>query len=268
MAIGRISGSMLFSNLERQGYDLAFDGNLIYLDVNQRYVGINNSTPEHELDVRGVAQVTTLTIKSSTTGNTYSLPSEPAGNIGQVLTSAGGSNTYWATNSATIERRKFEYYINSFPVGAYETFVMDIGIANIVYNLTVSRPCLIEVFSNKLYNDTNPYAFLATVDHLIDDGTVLLDDGSVIQQRQYSIFANLEDPPEPNVYARITNIDGLDGNLTLSLMYFAAVTDNHASVYDVNVVNQLPPSGYTGQSVLDKTNGKIHVWYDEQWNSV
>ena len=103
---------------------------------------------------------------------------------------------------------------------------------------------------------------------VIDDGTVLLDDGSVIQQRQYSIFANLEDPPEPNVYARITNIDGLDGNLTLSLMYFAAVTDNHASVYDVNVVNQLPPSGYTGQSVLDKTNGKIHVWYDEQWNSV
>lgn len=268
MAIGRISGSMLLSNLERQGYDLAFEGNLIYLDVNQRYVGINNSAPEHELDVHGVAQVTTLTVKSTVTGNTYSLPNEPAGNVGLVLTSSGGSGTYWAKNSATIERRKFEYYINDLPSGAYDTFVMDIGIANIVYNLTVSRPCLIEVFGNKIYNDSNPYAFLATVDHLTDDGTVLLDDGSVIQQRQYSIFANQEDPPEANVYARITNIDGVAGNVTVGLTYFAAVTDNHTSVYDVNVVNQLPLFGYTGQSVLDKTDGKIHVWYDGQWNTV
>ena len=30
MAIGRISGPMLFSNLERQGLDLAIEGNLIY----------------------------------------------------------------------------------------------------------------------------------------------------------------------------------------------------------------------------------------------
>ena len=33
MAIGRISGSVLKSNLTRNGTDLAFETNLLYLDV-------------------------------------------------------------------------------------------------------------------------------------------------------------------------------------------------------------------------------------------
>ena len=41
MAIGRISGSMLYSNLERQGVDLAFEGNILYVDVTNRRLGAN-----------------------------------------------------------------------------------------------------------------------------------------------------------------------------------------------------------------------------------
>ena len=269
MAIGRISGPMLVANLERQGYDLSFDGNLIYLDVNQRYVGISNSTPEHELDVRGTAQVNILTVKNPITNEKYSLPDYP-GNIGQVISMAGAGSTQWVKNSVTVDRRKFEYKVEDLPSGAYDVFDIDIGISSIVYNLTVTRPCLLEVFGSKNYNDTNPYAFLATVDHLIDDGSVLLDDGSVIQQRQYSIFANQEEPPENRVYARITNIDGLAGNVIVNLTYFTAVTDNQASVYNVNVVEELAPSspGYTGQSILNKADGKLYVWYNGGWNSV
>lgn len=268
MAIGRISGPMLFSNLERQGLDLSIDGNLVYFDVNQRYVGINTDAPEHELDVRGTVQVGNLVIKNTANAQvSYSLPEVP-GDTGYVLTSMGGDHTVWARNTATIERKKFEYRLEDLPSGGFEQFDIDIGIASIVYNLTVSRPCLIEVFSNKNYNDINPYAFLGTVDHLTDDGSVLLDDGSVIQQRQYSIFANLEEPAEPKVYARLTNIDGLSGNVAISLTYFPAVTDNHSAVYDVNVVESLPPVGYTGQSVLDKTDGKMHVWYDGLWHTI
>jgi hypothetical protein len=143
---------------------------------------------------------------------------------------------------------------------------MDLGISSIVYALTVNRPVLVEVFATSLLNETNPYAFLATPDHLVDDGSVLLDDGSVIQQRQYSIFANQETPPEPRVYARITNIDGVAGNVTVKLTYFAAVTDNSAIVYDTNVVSSLPLTGYTGQSVVLKTDHKLYVWYDNIWN--
>lgn len=58
MAIGRIAGQMLYSNLERQGVDLAFDSNLIYLDVNNRRVGIKSTNPQHTLDINGNVNAT------------------------------------------------------------------------------------------------------------------------------------------------------------------------------------------------------------------
>ena len=53
MAIGRISGPMLFSNLERQGIDLSVETDLLYIDVTNDRVGIRTSTPSAELTVNG-----------------------------------------------------------------------------------------------------------------------------------------------------------------------------------------------------------------------
>jgi hypothetical protein len=62
MAVGRISGPLLKANLVRQGIDLAFETNLLYLDVNNGRVGIKTSSPTHDLTVNG----TTTTINSTT----------------------------------------------------------------------------------------------------------------------------------------------------------------------------------------------------------
>ena len=53
MAIGRISGSVLKSNLTRNGTDLAFETNLLYLDVTNSRVGIGTSEPSTALQVNG-----------------------------------------------------------------------------------------------------------------------------------------------------------------------------------------------------------------------
>jgi hypothetical protein len=53
MALGRISGPMLKANLERLGVNLAFDTDLLYLDVNASRIGINNTNPQYALDVNG-----------------------------------------------------------------------------------------------------------------------------------------------------------------------------------------------------------------------
>ena len=53
MAIGRISGSVLKSNLTRNGTDLAFETNLLYLDVTNSRVGIGTSEPQTALHVNG-----------------------------------------------------------------------------------------------------------------------------------------------------------------------------------------------------------------------
>ena len=67
MAIGRISGSVLKSNLTRNGVDLAFETNLLYLDVTNSRVGIGTSEPTTALHVNGTVTASAITGLSSAT---------------------------------------------------------------------------------------------------------------------------------------------------------------------------------------------------------
>ena len=79
MAIGRISGPLLKANLVRDGVDLAFETDLLYLDVNNSRIGINTASPQYELDISGTAKTTDLEVTNqldvgnfTITGNTIS----------------------------------------------------------------------------------------------------------------------------------------------------------------------------------------------------
>ena len=79
MAVGRISGQMLKSNLVRDGVDLAFETDLLYLDVVHSRIGVNKSSPLHDLDVNGTTKTTNLEVTNqfdigniTVTGNTIS----------------------------------------------------------------------------------------------------------------------------------------------------------------------------------------------------
>ena len=65
MAIGRISGQLLKSNLTRNGVDLAFETDLLYLDVTNRRIGVKTTSPQYPLDIQGVARVTDLEITNN-----------------------------------------------------------------------------------------------------------------------------------------------------------------------------------------------------------
>ena len=56
MAIQRIPGNMLESNLVRDGSDLAFQTNLLYLDVINNRIGIKTTPGNYALDVNGTAR--------------------------------------------------------------------------------------------------------------------------------------------------------------------------------------------------------------------
>ena len=62
MAIGRISGQLLKSNLLRAGENLAFETDLLYLDVVNSRVGIKTASPSTDLDVNGHTRSTNLTV--------------------------------------------------------------------------------------------------------------------------------------------------------------------------------------------------------------
>ena len=60
MAVGRISGPLLKANLLRDGVNLAFETDLLFLDVINGRVGIKTATPQYTLDVNGTFRTTNL----------------------------------------------------------------------------------------------------------------------------------------------------------------------------------------------------------------
>lgn len=97
MAIGRISGPLLKANLIRDGVDLAFETDLLYLDVTNSRIGVKTSSPQYTLDVAGSTRVTDLEVTNqfdignlTVTGNTISsdLPSI-------TFTASGGEATIY-----------------------------------------------------------------------------------------------------------------------------------------------------------------------------
>jgi len=93
MALGRISGPLLKSNLLRNGVDLAFETNLLYLDVTNRRVGINTSTPSDDLQVVGTIRTTNLNASGTATLGTISFSSNNiTSTSGTINLSASGAN--------------------------------------------------------------------------------------------------------------------------------------------------------------------------------
>lgn len=66
MALGRISGPLLRDNLYRDGVDIAFETDLLYIDVQSGRIGIKASRPAgnltHELTVVGTTRTTNLIV--------------------------------------------------------------------------------------------------------------------------------------------------------------------------------------------------------------
>jgi len=62
MAIGRISGPLLKANLLRDGVNLAFETDLLFLDVINGRIGIKTANPTHDLTVNGTTRTTNLEV--------------------------------------------------------------------------------------------------------------------------------------------------------------------------------------------------------------
>ena len=97
MAIGRISGQLLKSNLLRAGENLAFETDLLYLDVVNSRIGIRTAAPTVDLDVNGHTRSTNVTVDNQLnignlhfTGNTITSDS----NTINFIAAAGEATVY------------------------------------------------------------------------------------------------------------------------------------------------------------------------------
>jgi len=119
-------------------------------------------------------------------------------------------------------RKTFELKTLLLAPNASESFVIDCGASAIVQRLKVDKMCVVEVFGvedHNAFDDPTPYKFAAVTGHLMDDGSTVLRDGTVLKTRQYSIFVNLETPKRAQVYGKITNTGPLAASITFDLTY-------------------------------------------------
>ena len=107
MAVGRISGPLLKSNLIRNGIDLAFDTDLLYLDVNNRRIGINTSNPQYELDVSGTTRSTDIRITNKLEVGNLTLDGNTiSSDNGQIFLGTADDIVYHSR--ALVDSLKFE----------------------------------------------------------------------------------------------------------------------------------------------------------------
>lgn len=87
--LGRISGQVLTDNLLRAGVDLAFETNLLYLDVTNQRIGIRDSTPIYDLDVNSNIRTNDLTVTTQAALGNLRINAPNT-----VTTSVGGIDVY------------------------------------------------------------------------------------------------------------------------------------------------------------------------------
>lgn len=71
MAISRIAGQMLSSNLLRDGVDLAIDTDLLYVDVTNGKIGVKTAAPTAELEINGTVLANNITATHTVTGTSF-----------------------------------------------------------------------------------------------------------------------------------------------------------------------------------------------------
>jgi hypothetical protein len=108
MAIGRITGPLLASNLTRDGVNLTVDTTLFQFDVQSKRIGILTLNPTVALDVRGDIKGYYLTVNTATIGlvtlrsNTLTNNSYIETSVGPLIIAPGSSSTVQIIADTTI----------------------------------------------------------------------------------------------------------------------------------------------------------------------
>lgn len=143
-------------------------------------------------------------------------PSDPFTKVGTWTEFKGGGGGIGTRQTVT-------QFIQSIPAGGTNEFVLPLGKTVLVFSLAVDTSCQVEAFSTINRDEPNPYLFVATVDHLEDDGSTLMTDGTVLRGRRYTFLVNLENAGDPttdiNIYFRVTNTDIVEKGVNLNISF-------------------------------------------------
>ena len=289
MAIGRITGQMLSANLARSGTDLAFETNLLALDVTNSRVGIGTASPATTLHV---SATDSLRLPSGTTGQR---PGSPANGdirynttIGTIEGYAGGAYKNLASGSAIqdadedtkiqVEESSDEDIIRFDIAGNQIMSITSSGLAfdtgkGITSNLTVTGNLTVNGTTTTIDSTTltieDPLIQLAKNNsggdaNAFDQGLFMnrgsLANVSFIWDESADEFAAAITAAEDGTTAGNVTIDSyanLNATITGGANFARAVTFNDASAADVDF--RMESNGQTHAFFLDGSADAIGI---------
>jgi hypothetical protein len=245
MAISKIAGQMLKDNLERDGANLAIsdteaDTPVVFVDITNSRVGINNDTPSVELDITGNINATSITVTEDISSNTM-VVTDNAVIAGVTITG----------NSVSAESGILELgsAANISITGGSLNYVLSTdGTGNLVW----SSPSEVGVIGNSIAMGTN------TLGNLVSNAVTLTTTTSVTDgiTQLNSVLGKLV-PPSPDTFPgsqtlsiasvstyRMANITQVDNTPDADKSVAAGTvvsTVRRAATYSTNTISTVGP---------------------------
>jgi hypothetical protein len=159
MSVGRISGPLLRSNLQRTD-DLAFETDLLYINHSGNKIGINTDSPTRTLQVNGVTRNTaSITVTNSATfGNMLFENASISALTGPISITAGSS-------IQTPQLRVGDVYFNDNVLGTYTS--------NTDLQLQANAAGYVDIPSN-----LEVYGSINATGNIVADGNMVIGDDS------------------------------------------------------------------------------------------
>ena len=183
MAVGRISGPLLKANLLRDGVNLAFENDLLYLDVNQSRIGINTDTPQYDLDVNGITRTPGLEVSTEAQIASVNIQGDTISSTGNVLT--------LGTADDVIYQRKL--VIDSIDI---ENNVISTNSSNENLEIVPNGSGTLEVFAN-----TNVFGNIVATGSITAEGDITIGDADTDNVIFNAEIASNIIPDADNTYA-------------------------------------------------------------------
>ena len=182
MAIGRISGPLLKANLLREGVNLAFENDLLYLDVNNSRVGINTDTPQYDLDVNGTTRSTGLEVSTESQIASVNIIGNNISTTDSVLTLGTADNVIYQN----------KLVIDSIDI---ENNTISTNSSNENLELNPNGSGTVEIFA-----DTNVYGNIVATGSITAEGNITIGDADTDNVTFNAEIASDIIPDQDNTY--------------------------------------------------------------------
>ncbi len=274
MAIGRISGALLFSKLDRQGVDLSFDTNdrpLTFMDFTNFRFGVNTNSVVDTFTVAGTANVSGVT---KVFGNLVAASGVSAVDVNtgafNVVGGAGITGNLYAGN----------LFANNFSGNISNT-----GGNSIFGNIAVTDTAVFGSLNtaNAVISGgyigalTNAYITTSTITNFSTANAVILGGYISALSNATIVTANLQSLYATELNSTLGNITTLvvtnfsTGNAVISGGYISALTNAYittSTITNFSTANAVISGGYIDSlSNATITTGNVQSWYAAQLNS-